>query len=57
MEKKLLSPISPGPTMDHALNMISEPEQPQYAGHGNMEPGMPEENLMSRAVNYMNKYR
>jgi hypothetical protein len=46
----------PAPTMDHALNMIQQLAQPQYEGHGNVGGGMPEgENLMRRAVNFMNK--
>lgn len=53
-----VGPVStgPAPTMDHALNMIQQLSQPQYAGHGNMDSGMPEGiNLMRRAVDYMNK--
>lgn len=48
--------ITPKPSMTHALDMINQMIQPQYEGHGNLETGMPEgENLMRRAVNYMNK--
>ncbi len=54
----------PAPTMPHALDMIQQLAQPQYEGHGNVEglkggSGMPAEgeNLMRRAVNFMNKDR
>ena len=45
------------PTMAHALDMINAmPAEAQYEGHGNLDTGMPEgENLMRRAVNFMNK--
>lgn len=47
---------SRAPTMSHALDMIQQLAQPQYEGHGNLDTGMPEgENLMRRAVNFMNK--
>lgn len=46
----------PAPTMSHALDMIQQLAQPQYESYGNMDTGMPEgENLMRRAVNFMNK--
>lgn len=44
------------PTMGHALNMINAaPAEAQYEGHGNVETGMPDENLMRRAVQCLNK--
>lgn len=52
--------VTPKPSMPHALDMINQQMQGQYEGHGNLEghaggTGMPDENLMRRTVNYMNK--
>lgn len=48
------------PTMAHALDMINQQMQGQYEGHGDLEghaggTGMPEENLMRKTVDYLNK--